>query len=164
MAPGISSIATKYVGKTLQQASHRLGRLRLAGAIPNASVRFALAGTGLAAVASLFAWRAPGENILPAAALMTALALDAAAALALAAVADRRGIEPRLADLPSLVLSLGGAGGLGAGLLIGALMLRPDAFPILATAFAGLVAMSAFARLALARIVLRLDEADPDNP
>jgi len=121
------------------------------------SVRFALASVVVMALASAFAWQAPGRNAWPAAALVAALGLDAASRLAAAAVSDKRGIEVALRGMPSPVLALARAAGFGGMALGVALCLRPDAFPVLASGFAGIVAMAASARLALARVVLGLD-------
>lgn len=127
-----------------------------------AAIAHAAAWTVLLAVAGLAAWRAPSANLLPAAALATALILDAAGRIGAAAIARRPGPDPRLSGLPSLVLGVGGTLGLLAG--GAALLLFPRAVPVLASALAGLVAIGALARLALIRIVLALPGDEPAPP
>lgn len=124
-----------------------------------APMRFAFAAGGVMALASAFAWQAPHANGWPAAALVAALGLEAASRLVGEAVSRRRGIEVALGGLPSPVLALARAAGIGGLAFAGALWLRPDAFPILAGGFAGIVAIAASARLALARVVLGLGPA-----
>ena len=123
--------------------------------------------TALLALAGFLAWRDPGTNLPPAAALAAALILDGGARIAAARIAAIRvaglaGPDPRLSGLPSLVLGVGGAVGLLAG--GAALLLFPRAVPVLASALAGLIAIGALARLALIRIVLALPGEEPGEP
>ncbi|MGU3540921.1 hypothetical protein [Methylobacterium sp. A54F] len=111
----------------------------------------------LAGIAILRAAAAPDPNLWPAAALLAGLGLDTLGRALLRRPAARVGV-PAAFGLPSLVLGLGEALGLAAGAL--ALLLWPDAFPVLASALAGLVAIGACARLALARILSRLARSE----
>lgn len=119
--------------------------------------RAALARLGIAVLAGAFAWHAPERNGWAALALALALGLDGLAWIAGAWLA-RSGGPPRIAGLPSVVLAFGPGAGLGTILFALALLLWPTGFPIAASALAGLVAMGAIARLALAWIVLRTRE------
>ncbi len=112
----------------------------------------------MAGLAGAFAWRAPDANGWPAAALAAALVLDGLARAAGARAARRAGPGPRLSGMPSVVLAMGPGAGLGAVLFGLGLIVWPAGFPVLASALAGLVAMGALARLALARIVLNAPE------
>jgi hypothetical protein len=123
--------------------------------------RALLASLALAGLTAAFAWAAPERNGWAALALAVALALDGLAQGAGAWLARRGGGAPRIAGLPSVVLAFGPAAGLGAVLFAVALAVWPAGFPILASALAGLIAMGAIARLALAWIVLRIDR-DPE--
>jgi hypothetical protein len=123
--------------------------------------RALLASLALAGLTVAFAWAAPERNGWAALALAVALALDGLAQAAGAWLARRGGGAPRIAGLPSVVLAFGPTAGLGAVLFGLALAVWPAGFPILASALAGLVAMGAIARLALAWIVLRIDR-DPE--
>ncbi|MFC6388179.1 hypothetical protein [Methylorubrum zatmanii] len=143
--------------------------------MPNASHRSALRGspsgrlpllpgTALGAVltlapALLFAWRDPVPNRWPALALVLALVLDAAARIAARAVRQRTGVETEFRGLPSPMLALGNATWIGGAIMAVGAGLRPDLFPLLACALAGLVAMGALARIALARMVIVIDAA-----
>ncbi|MCJ2036070.1 hypothetical protein [Methylobacterium sp. J-068] len=116
--------------------------------------RTLLGPAAIAALAGAFAWTAPERNAWAAAALAAALFLDGLARAAGALMA-RRGLRvPRMAGPPSLVLPLRPGTGLAAALFATALALWPMGFPLLASALAGLIAMGAIARLALARVVL----------
>lgn len=148
-----------------------LRSLRAAGGARGtvAVLAHAVAWAGLLALAVLFAWRNPGPNLYPAAALGFSLLLDGAGRIAGDAIARRAGPDPRLSGLPSLVLGIGGTIGLLAA--TAALLLFPRAVPVLASALAGLFAIGALARLALIRVVLGLSgdgcdgaAADPDPP
>ncbi|WP_244528857.1 hypothetical protein [Methylobacterium gossipiicola] len=119
-----------------------------------------LAGLIMAGLAGAFAWRAPEVNGWAAAALLAALFLDAAARLVGRRVARRIGPAPRMVGMPSVVLAVGPGAGVGAVLFGLGLAAWPAGFPVLASAMAGLIAMGALARLALARIVL----ATPREP
>ena len=110
--------------------------------------------------ALLFAWWHPAQNAWAALALGVALALDAAARLAVRVAQGRTGVDAEFRGVASPLLMLGNAVWLG-GLVVGlGAWLRPDLFPLLASALAGLVAMGACARLALARAVIALDAAE----
>ncbi|MGU3360832.1 hypothetical protein ACLBWX_10895 [Methylobacterium sp. M6A4_1b] len=128
--------------------------------VPSAG-RALLGSLALAGLTGAFAWAAPEHNGWAALALAAALVLDGLAQAAGAWLSRRGGGPPRIAGLPSLVLAFGPAAGLGAVLFAVALALWPAGFPILASAVAGLIAMGAIARLALAWIVLRIDR-DPE--
>lgn len=119
-----------------------------------------VAGLAMAGLASGFAWRAPETNGWAASALAAALLLDAGARLVGRRVALRTGSAPRMVGIPSVVLAVGPGAGVGALLFGLGLVAWPAGFPVLASALAGLVAMGALARLALARIVL----ATPREP
>lgn len=118
-------------------------------------------GTGLAlALALPFAWWDPGRNRWPALALVLALALDTAARMIAGAVRRRTGVETEFRGLPSPMLALGNAAWIGAAVVAAGSVLRPDLFPLLALALAGLIAMRACARLALARMVVAIRAAE----
>jgi hypothetical protein len=119
-----------------------------------------VAGLAMAGLAGAFAWHAPETNGWAASALIAALLLDAGARLVGRRVALRTGPAPRMAGMPSVVLAVGPGAGVGAVLFGLGLVAWPAGFPVLASALAGLVAMGALARLALARIVL----ATPREP
>ncbi|GJE72487.1 hypothetical protein [Methylorubrum podarium] len=107
-----------------------------------------------------FAWWNPAQNRWPALALVLALGLDAAARIVARAVRRRTGVQTEIRGVPSPMLALGNAMGIGAGVVAVASALRPDLFPLLASALAGLVAMGACARLALARMVVAIEAAE----
>ena len=113
-----------------------------------------LGSLGIAILAGAFAWQSPERNGWAALALALGLGLDGLARIAGAWLA-RRGGSPPIAGLPSLGLAFGPGAGLGTVLFGLALLAWPIGFPLLASALAGLVAMGAIARLALAWIVLR---------
>ncbi|MEH3117307.1 MAG: hypothetical protein PGN25_06790 [Methylorubrum populi] len=112
------------------------------------------------AVALAFAWWGPVQNRWPALALVLALALDNAARVAARAVRRRTGVETEIRGLPSPMPALGGAPWIGAALVAAGSGFRPDLFPLLACALAGLIAMGACARLALARMVVAIEAAE----
>ena len=143
---------TTLAGRPARSGGPALGRIGLG-----------IGRTGLAGLALLFTWLAPGPNAWPAGALLGALLLDAVSRAVAAEVARRGGIEAGLRGLPSLVVGLGSGAGLAIAALAAAfaLLASPAAFPVLASALAGLVAIGACARLALARIVHRIGR-DPD--
>ena len=118
--------------------------------------RVLLAWCGIAGLAGAFAWHAPERNGWAALALALGLALDGLARIADAWLARRDGGPPRIAGLPSLVLAFGPGTRLGTLLFALALLAWPAGFPLLASGLAGLIAMGAVARLALAWIVLRI--------
>lgn len=123
------------------------------------------AGTVLGIVLTLglalvFAYGNPAQNRWPALALVLALGLDAAARIVARAVRQRTGVETEFHALPSPMLALGNATWIGAAVVAVASGLRPDLFPLLASALAGLVAMGACARLALARMVVVIEAAE----
>ncbi len=124
------------------------------------SIRFLAGPVAIAALAAAFAWTGPERNGWAAAALMGALVLDGLAQAAGAFLARRGSPVPRLAGPPSLVLPLRPGTGLGAALFASGLALWPAGFPLLASALAGLIAMGAIARLALARVIV----AGPEEP
>ncbi|WP_245516527.1 hypothetical protein [Methylobacterium segetis] len=150
-------------GKTLQHRGPPVRHPKRRSSLLDTGARLGLAGLCLA-----LAWRAPAANGWAAAALLASLLLDAAARLATVRAGRDEAVAARLRgpshSLPSLVLALGSGPGLAGGALVLALALlaRPDAFPVLGSLLAGLVAIGAFARLALARIILRIAREDPD--
>jgi hypothetical protein len=145
LGPGRAGLGLGRAGLGLGRAGLGLGR------------------AGLVGLALLFGWLAPTLNAWPAGALLGALLLDAVSRAVAAQVARRGGIAAALGGLPSLVLGLGSGTGLAVAALSAALALLawPAAFPVLASALAGLVTIGACARLALARIVNRIGR-DPD--
>ena len=124
------------------------------------TARAALGPLLTVAPALLFAWWHPAQNAWAAAALGLALALDAAARLALRLAQSRTGVDAEFRGVASPLLMLGNAVWLGGLLVALGAWLRPDLFPLFASALAGLVAMGACARLALARAVIALDAAE----
>lgn len=126
---------------------------RPARALGRDSIRFLAGPVAIAALAAAFAWTAPERNAWAAAALLGALVLDALAQAAGTLLARRGAPLPRIASPPSLVLPLRPGTGLAAALFASALALWPMGFPVLASGLAGLIAMGAIARLALARVV-----------
>lgn len=106
------------------------------------------------------AWWNPAQNRWAALALVLALAVDAAARIVARAVRQRTGVETEVRGLPSPMLALGNATGIGALVVAGLSAWRPDLFPLLASALAGLVAMGGVARFALARMVVVIEEAE----
>lgn len=113
--------------------------------------------------ALLFAWWHPAQNAWAALALGIALALDAAARLAVRLAQARTGVAAEFRGVASPLLMLGNAVWLGGLLVAAGAWLRPDLFPLLASALAGLVAMGACARLALVRAVIALDAAERET-
>ncbi|MEA1834214.1 hypothetical protein U8607_19155 [Methylobacterium durans] len=150
-------------GKTLQHRGPLAWTSRHRSGLRDGAVRVGLAGLALA-----LGWHAPEANGWAAAALLASLVLDAAGRLAAARAGRDGALAARLRGpslgLPSLVLGLGSGPGLACGTLIlgVALLVRPDAFPLLGSLLAGLVAIGACARLALARIVLRVTREELD--
>lgn len=144
--------------------------------MPNASHRSALQGSppdrlppfpGLVlgilltlVPAVLFAWWHPARNLWPALALVLAFGLDAAGRLAGQAARRQTGVAAEFRGLPSPMLALGNAVWIGGAVMSAVSLLRPELFALLASALAGLVAMGAFARLALARTVVVIDAAE----
>ncbi|KAB1071789.1 hypothetical protein [Methylobacterium planeticum] len=152
------------VEEALRPLHHTLAdRPERSGRAARGRLGLGLGHAALAGLALLFGWLAPERNAWAAAALLGALLLDALARAAAAHAARRGGIAARLRGLPSLVLGLGSGVGLAGAAAAAALALLawPPAFPLLASALAGLVAIGACARLAFARIVLRIGR-DPD--
>jgi phosphatidylglycerophosphate synthase len=111
------------------------------------------------AVPLAFALRDPGPDAIPAAVLLFSFYVNGASFLAFAAVAAKRGLESRIHGIKSIYFSVGLAEGTETILVFAVMILRPDWFPILAYAFAGLTLMSAISRVALAWAVFR-DEPD----
>ena len=124
------------------------------------ALRAALGPVLTVSPALLFAWWHPAQNAWAALALGLALALDAAARLALRLAQARTGVDAAFRGVASPLLMLGNAVWLGGLLVALGACLRPDLFPLLASALAGLVAMGACARLALARVVIALDATE----
>lgn len=155
----VSRDLSRVVEETLQRRATGDGASGRRSGLLAGAARLGLAGLALA-----LALASPEANGWAAAALLASLLLDAAGRAAGAFAGRRRGIAARLPDtslgLPSLVLGLGSGLGLAGGTAILALavLARPDAFPVLGSVLAGLVAIGACARLALARIVLRIPE------
>ncbi|MCP1551159.1 MULTISPECIES: hypothetical protein [Methylorubrum] len=111
-------------------------------------------------LALAFAWWDPAQNRWPALALVMALGLDTAARIAARAVRQRTGVETEIRGLPSPMLALGNAAWIAAIVAAVSAGLRPALFPLMASALAGLVAMGAVARLALARMVFAIEAAE----
>lgn len=120
----------------------------------------ALGSVLMLVLALAFAWWDPAQNRWPALALVMALGLDTAARIAARAVRQRTGVETEIRGLPSPILALGNAAWIAAVVVAVAAGLRPALFPLLASALAGLVAMGACARLALARMVVTIEAAE----
>lgn len=112
------------------------------------------------AIALAFAWRDAGQNRWPALALILALVVDSVARVAARAVRRRTGVETEVRGLPSPMLALGSAAWIGAIVVAAGSIWRPDLFPLLASALAGLIAMGACARLAVARMVVVIEAAE----
>ncbi|UMY17582.1 hypothetical protein MMB17_23730 [Methylobacterium organophilum] len=125
-------------------------------------LRFGLGAGALLLVAGLSALVHP-QVAAPAATLAAALALEVAGRLAMAAATRRVGLRVALRGLPSLVLAAGRLPGVCALALLVCVAAWPERLALLLGLAAGLLAMSAFAQLSLARIVLSLREqaADP---
>lgn len=102
-----------------------------------------------------FAIAEPGANALPAAALLAAFYLNGAAFLAFAVMAEKQGLATDRQGQKSLYYVAGLAEGGETIAVFVAMGLFPAAFPILATAFAGLTALSAVARIVAGAARLR---------
>jgi phosphatidylglycerophosphate synthase len=111
------------------------------------------------AVPLAFALRNPAIHAVPAAVLLFSFYVNGASFLAFAAIAAKRGLESRIHGVKAIYFSVGLAEGTETILVFAAMIFRPDWFPILAYAFAGLTLMSATSRVALAWAVFR-DEPD----
>jgi hypothetical protein len=151
-------------GDHVPNASHREG---WQGALQSTRPERApfTVGTALGTVLTLglalfFAYGHPDQNRWPALALVLALGLDAAARIVARAVRQQTGVETEFRGLPSPMLVLGNATWIGAAVVAVPAGLRPELFPLLASALAGLVAMGACARLALARMVVAIEAAE----
>lgn len=128
----------------------------------------ALLGPALAVALVLpFAWWDPARNAWAALALALALLFDAAARLVVRAMQASRepgpGTSADFRGVASPLLMLGNAAWLGAAGVAAGAWLRPDLFPLLAAALAGLVAMGAFARLSLVRTVIAFEAAEREE-
>ena len=148
----------------MPNASHR-GEFEGAAAPARADCPASAVGPALGTVLTLalalvFAWWDPAQNRWPALALVVALGLDAAARIVARLVRQRTGVETEFRGLRSPMLMLGNAMGIGAAVVAVTAGFRPDLFPLLASALAGLVAMGACARLALARMVVVIEAAE----
>jgi phosphatidylglycerophosphate synthase len=97
-----------------------------------------------------FALADPSANALPAAALLFTFYVNGASFLAFAAVAAKRGLETQALGIKSIYYTAGLAEGTETLIAFMAMILLPQAFPIIAYAFAGLTLMSAIARVTLA--------------
>lgn len=102
-----------------------------------------------------FAARDPAANALPACVLLFTFYVNGATFLALAALCAKRGLSLDARGPKSIVFSAGLAEGAETILAFALMLLLPRHFPLLALAFAGLTFMSALARTALARALLR---------
>lgn len=166
MAPGFASIAAKYVGVTLVKVPLRPGRLAVripAGSAPphdRFGILFGIAA--LLLLAGFFVWHDPLHHGPAAAALVAMLALDTGSRLAAEAASRRSGVAVAIRGLPSLILSLGAPG--AAALCLVPALVGAAPFPVLASLVAGLLAMGACARLALARSVLALARVEERRP
>lgn len=113
-----------------------------------------------AALALLFAWWHPPQNRWAAFALVLAVFLDVGARVVVRLVQARTGVAADFQGVASPLLMLGNAVWIGGLLVALGSWLRPDLFPLFACTLAGLVAMGACARIALARMVTILDAAE----
>lgn len=113
----------------------------------------ALAALGLAWFALALAWKGPAAAAYAAGCLVAALALDAGSRVVLGWT-TRRSDAGALAIRrpPSLVLPLGDLPRLAA-IGLGLALSPPEAVPVVAGAGAGIVAIGALARLAMARVL-----------
>jgi phosphatidylglycerophosphate synthase len=109
-----------------------------------------------------FALAAPATNALPAAVLLFTFYVNGASVLAFAAVAAKRGMVSLAGGFKSIYFSIGLAEGTETIIAFVAMMLLPARFWLIAYAFAGLTAISAVARVALAWRVFREDDAPVD--
>jgi phosphatidylglycerophosphate synthase len=103
-----------------------------------------------AAIPLAFAWHAPAANALPAATLLAAIIVNAAAFFAFAAVAARRGLETTAQGQKSIYFLAGLAEGAETIVVYSAMIIWPGWFAALALAFAGLCALSGMSRMAIA--------------
>jgi hypothetical protein len=111
-------------------------------------------------VALAFAWWHPAQNTWAALALILALGLDTVARVVVRMVQARLGVAAEFQGVTSPLLMLGNAIWIGGLLVALGGWLRPGLFPLMACTLAGLVAMGACARIALARMVAVLDAAE----
>lgn len=143
----------------------RNGRYRLdtpsllpAGSRPSLASRIGL--LAILALAGAFTWLEPLRNGPAALALVAAFVLDGVGRRAALSAARRRGIVDRARGLPSLLLILATPVGAALGCLVGVLILGLDRFAIVAGLLAGIVAMTAIARLVAARSMLTFEEGE----
>ncbi len=106
------------------------------------------------AVPLAFAVHDPAANALPAAILLASFYANGAAFLAFAAVAARRGLSTRRQGLKSIYYLAGLAEGAETIAAFMLMCLLPEAFPVIAGAFAALCFVSATARILSVRSVL----------
>ncbi len=114
------------------------------------------------AIPMAFALREPGTSALPATALLFSFYVNGASFLAFAAVAAKRGLVSTSRGAKSIYFTAGFMEGTETILFFAAMILKPDWFPILASAFAGLTVMSALARIVLAWYAFRDEDAETD--
>ncbi len=107
-----------------------------------------------AAVPLAFAAYDPSRNALAACALLAAFLLNGSAFLAYAVIAAKRGLTTAAQGQKSIYYLAGLAEGTETIAVFVACCLWPEAFPVIAYAFAGVCMMSALARLALGWLAL----------
>ena len=112
------------------------------------------------AIPLAFALRDPGANAIPAVVLLFTFYVNGASFLAFSAVAAKRGMDSKARGLKSIYFTIGLAEGTETIIAFAAMMLFPQYFTYIAYFFAGLVAMTALSRLALAWAVFRDDPED----
>lgn len=142
----------------MPNASPNVAPVAAAARRPALSDAFGLLAT--LATALTFAWWHPAQNTWAALALVLALVLDTLARVVVRRVEARLGVAAAFQGVASPLLMLGNAIWIGGLLVALGAWLRPDLFPLLACTLAGLVAMAACARIALARMMAVLDAAE----
>lgn len=133
-----------------------------------AAARATLARAALLALCVAFAGWDPPHNAWAAVALVAVLGLDGLASAAARRADEGRDALTPVPDLPStirrsVVLAFSPEALYGVAAFAAAMLACPARFPLLASALAGLIAIGAVARLALAWIVRHTAQApDPD--
>jgi hypothetical protein len=103
-----------------------------------------------ASIPLAFAFVAPATNAIPAAALLASFLLTCSTFLAFAAIAAKRGIETAAHGQKSFFYSTGIVEGTETIAFFLVMAAAPASFPVLAWVFAGLCALTALQRSALA--------------
>ena len=163
VAPGSTSIAAEYVGVALRNASRRLAAPSLLPHESESSLHYWIGFCAVLILIGACVWWQPDRHLPAALGLGAALGLDLVARLFVVMAARRSGLASSVRGLPSLVLLIGSPAGLAATGLAGILAFGADCFPVLASFLAGIVAMTAIARLAVAySLFTAKNEADDD--